>query len=215
METIELKAKTRTETGNGPARVLRREGRIPAVLYGRDTDPILISVSSHELELITKQGNLGRNILDVVIDDGKTSRKAMVKELQTHPVSHAFIHLDLYEIAMDRKIRVNVPITVTGKSKGVEMGGMLQIIRRELEVLCLPNAIPNDIVIDIADLEVGDAVHVEDIEIEGDVEIIHDVNFTILTVVTTKVEEEAEGEEEEGEEGEEVAEDGEEAEAAE
>ena len=200
MENIELKAKTRTTTGNGPARVLRREGRIPAVLYGPNTEPLLIHISSYELDMITKKGNLGRNILNVVIDDEKTTRKAMVKEFQTHPVSHAFLHLDLYEVAMDRKIRVNVPVTVTGKAKGVEMGGMLQIIRRELEVLCLPDAIPNEITIDISDLDIGDVVHVEDIEIAGDVEIVHDVNFTVLTVVTTKAEEAEEEAEEEGEE---------------
>ena len=99
---------------------------------------------------------------------------------------------------MDRKIRVRVPVTTRGKSNGVEMGGMLQIIRRELEVLCLPDDIPEVIEIDITELDMGESVHVEDIPLEGDVEIPHEVNFTVLTILSgRKVEEvvDEEGEE--------------------
>jgi large subunit ribosomal protein L25 len=210
LEKIQLKAKTRTTKGNGPARAIRREGRVPAVLYGPNTEPMMLSVDMHDLEMVLKQGNIGRAILDLDIDDGKSTKSAMVKELQTHPVSQAFLHMDLYEISMDRKIRVNVPVVTTGKSKGVELGGMLQLIRRELEVYCLPNEIPEAITIDITDLDMGDAIHVEDIQLGGDLEISHEVNFTVLTVVSPKVEaEEAEEEEEE------ALEEGAEAEAAE
>jgi large subunit ribosomal protein L25 len=213
LEKIQLKAKTRTTKGNGPARALRREGRMPAVLYGPKTAPMMLSIDMHDLELVLKQGNIGQAVLDLAIDDGQTTKPVMVKEFQTHPVSQAFLHMDLYEVDMNRKIRVNVPVVTTGKSKGVELGGMLQIIRRELEVFCLPNEIPEAITVDITDLDMGDSLHVEEIPVEGDVEIPHDVNFTVLTVVSPKVEEEEEGEEEEGlEEG---AEDEAEAEAEE
>ena len=206
MDTIELKAETRTNKGNGPARALRREGRLPAVLYGPNTEPCLLSISVYDLEMVLKKGSIGRAILDLVID-GQPAKATMVKELQLHPVSREFLHLDLYEIDMKRKIRVNVPVSTTGKSKGVEMGGMLQLIRRELEVLCLPGAIPETIAIDITDLEIGDSVHVEDLQLPGDVEVPHEVNFTILTISSTKAEAAAEEEEEaeEGEEGEEEA----------
>jgi large subunit ribosomal protein L25 len=101
-----------------------------------------------------------------------------------------------------------VPVVTTGKSAGVEMGGMLQIIRRELEVFCLPDKIPENITIDITDLEIGDSLHVEELGLEEDIEIPADVNFTILTVLSpTAEEEEAVEEEEEALEGEEVAED--------
>jgi large subunit ribosomal protein L25 len=99
-----------------------------------------------------------------------------------------------------------VPVVTTGKSLGVEMGGMLQIIRRELEVLCLPNQVPENITIDVSDLEIGDSLHVEDLLLEEDVEVPADVNFTILTVLSPKAEEEEE--EVEGEEEEGVAEEG-------
>jgi large subunit ribosomal protein L25 len=114
---------------------------------------------------------------------------------------------------MDIKIKVKVPVEVTGKSKGVELGGVLNIVRRNLEVFCLPISIPEAIVIDITDLDVGDSVHVKEIPLEDGVEINADVNFTVLTVVAPKqevVEEPEEGEEiegEEGEEGEEASED--------
>jgi len=89
------------------------------------------------------------------LDGGETARSAMVRELQTHPVSRDFLHIDFFEIAMDRKIRVKVPVEITGKSKGVEEGGILQIVRREVEMLCLPLRVPESIEIDISDLKKG------------------------------------------------------------
>lgn len=212
MEQIELKASVRKDTGNGPARVLRREGRVPAVLYGRDTEPVLLSVSTDDFEEILKKGKVSQVLLNLVIQNGKTFEKSVIiKELQTHPVSKDFLHIDFYEIDMKRKIVVNVPVVTKGKSKGVELGGVLQIIRHELEVMCYPGDIPEEIVIDITELDMGDSVHVEEIPLEGDMEIQADVNYTVLTVLSPKVEEEVvEEEEEEIEEGEEGAAEGEE-----
>jgi large subunit ribosomal protein L25 len=126
--------------------------------------------------------------------------------LQQHPVSGNFLHADFYEIDMKEKIAVMVPIITVGKSKGVEMGGLLQVIRREIEVLCLPTEIPESFEIDITDLEIGDSVHVDEITTDETVEIPYDVNFTLLTVVSPKIEEEPEEEDEAeieaGEEGE-------------
>jgi large subunit ribosomal protein L25 len=210
LEKIKLTANVRTDTGNGPARVLRRDGKIPAVLYGPDTKPILLSIQTHDFELLLKDYNVSQMVLDLDVKNGKTIKKSvMVKELQTHPVSHNLLHVDFYEISMTRKIKVNVPIITTGKSAGEELGGVVQIIRRELEVLCLPGEIPESIKVDISELEIGDSLHVEDITVGGDIEIPAEVNFTVLTVTSPKVEveEEEEIEEEEGEEveGEEAA----------
>jgi large subunit ribosomal protein L25 len=199
LNNIELQAATRTSTGNGPARVLRREGRVPAILYGPADAPHMLSIDMFEFENIVKEGNVGRSIFNLVIDGGKESKAAMIKELQTHPVHHGLIHIDFYTVDMARKVRVNVPVVTTGKSVGVEMGGMLQIIRRDLEVLCLPDAIPQVITIDISKLEVGQSVHVEDIQLGEDVELPHEVNFTVLTILSQKKAEA--GEAEEGEEG--------------
>ena len=203
MENIDLKAQMRTTTGNGPARAMRRDGRVPAVLYGPKTEPNMISIGAYDLDTILKKGSIGRSIINLDIDGVKGIKAAMVKEMQTHPISQDILHIDFYEIDMNRKIKVNVPVVTTGKSVGVELGGMLQIVRRELEVFCLPNKIPQAITIDITDLEIGGSVHVNDLENEDDVEIPHDVNFTVLTILSPKKEEEEEVEEvEEGEEGE-------------
>jgi large subunit ribosomal protein L25 len=199
LERLELQTTVRTTTGNSPARSLRRSGHIPAVLYGPKTDSILLSVKTKDLEQVFKQGNVYQIILNLVIQNGKKITKAaMVKELQTHPVSGTFIHLDFYEIDMKRQIKVMVPVITKGQSVGVENGGLLNIVRRELELLCLPGDIPEAIEIDITDLDVGDSVHVEDIPLGENIEVSADVNFTVVTVLTPKVEEEV-VEEEEGE----------------
>jgi large subunit ribosomal protein L25 len=201
LEFLELKAKPRTTKGNSPARALRRDGALPAVIYGPGKTSLSLSVNVYDLEQALK-GAGGRQIfVDLAIEGGET-RKAMLKELQRHPVNGSFIHADFYEVALDRKMRVMIPVTTVGKCQGVEMGGMLQIIRRELEALCFPTDIPDEIEIDITELDMGESVHVEDITLEGDVELVHDVNFTVLTILAGREEEEEVEEGEEGEEGE-------------
>lgn len=191
METIALKAETRKSKGNSPARALRREGKVPAILYGPKTEPSMISLNAYDLELVMKKGGLGRTVFNLVVDEGTTSRPVMIKEMQRHPLNKAVLHVDLYEVSMDRKLRVRVPVIVTGKAVGVENGGVLQIIRRELEVYCLPNEIPDNVTIDVTSLDIGNAVHVEDISMPGNVEIPHETNFTVLTVSATRREAEA------------------------
>ncbi len=202
MELIELKTNIRTTVGNGPARRLRQTGQIPAVLYGPKTESVLLSVNKSDLDLVLKKGRSSQIILNLVIqNNGETyTRPAMIKELQVHPVSRRYLHIDFYEIDMDRKITVGVRVVTTGKSVGVERGGILQIIRRELEVECLPFEVPESIVIDITDLDMGDSVHVKDISLDGDVEFLGESNLTVVTILTPKLEEEPEAEEEAEEE---------------
>jgi large subunit ribosomal protein L25 len=213
LELIELKTNIRTTTGNGPARRLRQKGQIPAVLYGPGTESVLLSVNISDIDRILKKGRIAQALLNLVIlNNEETSTKTvMVKELQHHPVSRNFLHIDFYEVAMDRKIMVNIPVTTIGKAKGVENGGILQIIRRELEVQCFPLDVPESIEIDITDLDVGDSIHVGDISRQSGIEFLGEENFTVVTVVTPKIEEEEEVTEEEEAEGEAaIAEEGEE-----
>ena len=215
MEQIDLKAQVRKMTGKGPARTLRREGRIPAVLYGPKTDSMMLSIDFKEFEQIVKKVNVGSVLLNLQIQNGETlARPAMIKELQTNPVSGAFVHVDFYEIDMLSKINVNVPVVTRGKSEGIEEGGLLQIVRREIELFCLPTAIPESIEVDISDLKIGDSIHMREIALPDDVELPEDIDFTVITVLAPKIEEEEVVEEEELEEGEEAAEaEGEEGEA--
>lgn len=199
MEILNLKANLREAVGKGPSRVLRQDGKVPAILYGPKTDPVKLTVDQLDLEPIFKSGSVAQKLLKLQIEGVDGIRNVMIKETQKQPVSRKLLHIDLYEVSMDQKIKVMVPVVVTGKCVGVEMGGMLQIIRRELEVFCLPDRIPGNITIDVTDLDIGDSFHVQDLPLEEDVEIAADVNFTILTILSTKAEE-GRGEEE-GEEG--------------
>jgi large subunit ribosomal protein L25 len=210
LEQFDIHVKVRKTRGNSPARELRRGGQIPAVLYGRSSDPVMLSINVKDLEQILKKGNIGSIIFNLVIQNGqKLTKPAMIKELQSHPVSGNFLHVDFYEIDMQRKINVMIPIVVKGKAKGVEEGGILQLVRREIEVLCLPGDIPQAIELDITDLDIGDGIHVEDIKLGDSVEIPAETNFTVVTVVSPKMEapeaaeELEEGEAEEPGEGEE------------
>jgi large subunit ribosomal protein L25 len=203
LELIELKTNIRATVGNGPARRLRQAGQIPAVLYGPKTESVLLSVNKSDLDLALKKGRSGQIILNLVVqDNGETyTRPAMIKELQLHPVSRNYLHIDFYEINLDRKITLGIPIVTVGSSVGVERGGILQIIRRELEVECLPFEVPESIEIDITDLDMGDSIHVKDISMDGEVELLGESNLTVLTVLSPKLEEEPEEEEELEEEG--------------
>lgn len=216
MKQLELTATLRSATGNGPARQLRMQGKMPAVLYGPETESILLAIDIKELETCLKDGSVAQSIFNLTVEGSKKKASAvMIREMQRHPVNGNFLHADFYEIDMKNKIRVMVPVTTVGKSAGVELGGVLQIVRREIEVLCLPTNIPENFEIDITELDMGDSVHVEELPLSDDIELPADVNYTVLTVMAPKIEEEPEEEEldeEEGEEGaeEEGAEEGEE-----
>lgn len=213
MEAIALNADLRSGTGKGPARVLRRDGRVPAILYGKGKAPQMLSVSAKELDMALKGSTSGQPLFNLTItgESGK-KRAVMIRELQTHPVSGNLLHADFYEFEADRKMNVAIPVVITGTPKGVEEGGLLQIIRREVEVLCRPTDIPESFEIDVTELTIGDSIHVEEIPMAPEVEVASDVNYTVVTVTAPKMEEpeEEEGEEEaelEGEEGAEGEED--------
>jgi large subunit ribosomal protein L25 len=190
LELLEITANTRTSAGNGPSRVLRREGNIPAVLYGPESQSIHLSIASVDLEHALKKASSNQIIFNMAIQNGHIeNRTAMIKEIQIHPISRNFLHVDFYEISKDRKITVNVPVVVKGKAKGIEDGGMLQIIEREIEVLCLPFEVPESISIDITELGIGDSIHVKDIKAAENIELAGDKNDTILTILSTKSEE--------------------------
>ncbi len=198
MELIELNAKSREANGKGAARALRRQNAIPAVIYGANTDSATLSIDTSEFDKIIRvNGTTGLFFsLKVDGDDGK-ERIAMLKELQMDTFGLNYVHIDLLEIGMDTKVTVSVPVDAVGTSAGVKEGGLLQIIRRELDVVCKPADTPDSIQIDITDLNVGDAVHVEDIDLGDAVEIPHEVNFTVITIVAPTLEEEEVSDEEE------------------
>jgi len=188
---------------------------IPAVFYGPEVEPVHLSLNYRDLEKLIKTGAGENVIIDLAIETGEStlSHRAMLKEIQLDPVKQTILHVDLYEISMDKKIEVEVPITLTGTAKGVsDEGGILQQVSRTLEISCLPDNIPDSFELDVTDLNIGDSLHVSDLNIPQGIEVLVEGELTIATVVPpTKVEEiepEVPEEEEEREEveAEEVAE---------
>lgn len=203
METVALKAHLRDERGKNAARSLRRTGHIPAVLYGRTTPSTPISVERRAFDAILREGT-GNIFIDLNIEEeaGAKPHTVMIKDMEIHPTYRDVLHADFYELDMSRKIRVDVPVVAEGTPVGVEDGGILQIIRRELEVWCLPNKIPEEIVIDVSHLGIGDSIHIEEVPADEGVEYPHEVDFTVIAVASPameSVEEEAMEGEEEGE----------------
>ena len=209
MTAVALAAQSRTETGKGVARSLRRQALTPAVFYGPEIDPIPLSLQAGDLEKLIHTG-AGENILiDLNIEDGKStqSHRAMIKEIQTDPVKRNILHVDLYAVSMDKKISVEVPITLTGTAVGVSEGGILQQTTRTLEVSCLPDRIPESFELEVTDLAIGDSLHVSDLEISEGIDVLVEEQLTIASVVPPTAVEEIEPEVlEEEEEGEEVEE---------
>ena len=211
MEIFDLKVTPRHTFGKGSARTLRREGLVPAVLYGPKRDTLPLAVSPLDLDRIYKTSGTEQIILNLIIENGGSRNvTAMVKEIQSAPVTRQYLHVDFYEISLDEEIVVSIAVEVTGKSKGVERGGFLQMVRHELEVACLPTDMPDHIQVDVTELDIGDAIHVGDLAVMDKVKVLADPGLTVLTVVAPTIEEE-ELPEEEIEEAEEI--EGEEAEA--
>lgn len=202
MELLELTANVRKSTGKGISKALRRQGLIPGVLYGPKSEPIPISVDTLDIEKLFKHSGSNQAPLNLTIKNGESIKKtAMIKDLQIHPVSRRFLHIDLYEVAMDKKIQVRVPVVLTGMAKGTEAGGTLQLIRRELDVLCFPLDIPEFITIDVSEMQIGDSIHVEEITVSENIEVLADTNFTVVTVSGAMADEHGEAREAEEEGG--------------
>jgi large subunit ribosomal protein L25 len=193
MAHVALTAQSRKGTGQGAARTLRRQALIPAVFYGPEVEPVHLSLNYRDLEKLIKTGAGENVIIDLAIETGEStlSHRAMLKEIQLDPVKQTILHVDLYEISMDKKIEVEVPITLTGTAKGVsDEGGILQQVSRTLEISCLPDNIPDAFELDVTDLNIGDSLHVSDLKIPQDIEVLVEGELTIATVVPpTKVEE--------------------------
>ncbi len=214
MELINLKAEIRKGKGKGYARFLRKNGSVPGILYGPKTEPVMLSLSANDLtNMVRKYGSTGL-FINLDLDEG--NRTVMLKDFQMDTFNLNCLHVDFQEIDLDKKIVVSVPVEITGESESIKMGGVLQTIRREIDVLCRPADVPENVVIDISTLDIGDSVHIEDISMGDEIELPHDVNYTILNIAhpTAAAEEEVEEEEELEAETEETAETAETAESA-
>lgn len=196
-----LNVEPRVRIGKGGSRKVRREGLVPAVVYGKGMESLNLRIDPKALQQAIAT-EAGWNTLITLKGDGPFDGKVVIlKDMQFDPIKREMQHVDFLAINLKEKIAVLVPVHVSGRSKGEREGGTLQMVRHELEVLCLPTNIPTMIEVDVTEMIIGDVVHIEDIALPEGVEAPHDVNFTVLTVMGRKpeeVEEAEEGEEEEG-----------------
>ena len=189
MEATELKACIRNTSGKGPARRFRKEGLIPAVFYGRGEEAIHLSVNAAELLKIirAKKENV---FIKLRIDGEKNLEKlSLIKELQIEPVSRRFYHADFYEVRMDHRLTLDVPLHFAGIPAGVVNGGELQHLKRELKISCLPSVLPDFIEIDVSGLEIGDSIKVKDIRVPEGIAVLDpgDVGVAMVAIVKVSV----------------------------
>jgi large subunit ribosomal protein L25 len=185
-----LSAETRSETGKGPNRRLRVSGKIPAVIYGKSRDAQSVTLDPKALETLLHKSGAGLNTLIDLSVSGRTDT-VLVKELQRHPVHGSYVHVDFFKVDLTQKITVSVPIHFIGKARGVEFGGILDHPLRELEVECLPRAIPEFVEVDVSALEVGQAIHVSEVRLPEGVEVKTDPTLPVASVVLPAAEVEA------------------------
>ena len=206
MEKILLKAEIREDLGKIGAKHLRKSGIIPAVIYKDGSQGVNVQVDGNDLwhVLHTEAGENVIITVDITGGKGHPSKTVIVKEIQSDPINEKFIHVDLQEISLKEKLKVKVPVAVKGEAVGVrEDEGVLGQIMWELEVECLPTAIPENISVSVDQMRIGDAVHVKDITAPEGVELLDDPEQVIVTVNPPHEEEEEEVAEEGAEEGEE------------
>jgi large subunit ribosomal protein L25 len=189
MEEIALTVESRDGRGKGPARRLRRSGKIPGVFYGPKSAalPLMVDVK----EFTTHVANLeGSHLIRFQSATADLQQKvALLREMQTHPVSGAILHLDFYEVDLTQRLQVTVPLHFVGKPVGVAEGGILQPILRDIQVECLPTDIPQFIEVDVSALAIHDAIHLVDLQMPPNVTAVFETNDAVVSVLPPTVEE--------------------------
>jgi large subunit ribosomal protein L25 len=183
-EQLTLSAETRDRAGKGASRAMRREGRVPAVVYGNKEEPLAIHVEEKALAKMLSTGHFMNSV--VMIDAGGARHRTLPKDVQFHPVTDRPMHVDFLRISEHSKVHVNVPIRFVNEegSRGLKRGGVLNAVRHDLELVCDAAEIPDEIEVDLAGLDIGDSLHISAVTLpKGTESAITDRDFTIATIV--------------------------------
>jgi large subunit ribosomal protein L25 len=183
-EALTLPAETRERAGKGASRALRREGRVPAVVYGGNEEPLSIHVEEKELRRQLGTGHFFNSVVEVEVGGNKL--RTLPKDVAFHPVTERPLHVDFLRVSKNAKVHVNVPVVFANEeaSPGLKKGGVLNIVKHELDLVCEADKIPDDIIIDVTGLEIGDSIHISHVKLPKGVESgITDRDFTIATIV--------------------------------
>lgn len=188
-ESITVSAAERNERGKNAARRLRVQGRIPGVVYGRGKKAVAVSLDPKMLWNILHSGS-GHNTI-FSLDLGGKAQSVMIKEYQLDPIKGSILHADLLTIAMDQKMKFEVPIEIDGEPRGVKLdGGILDVVVREVQVECLPGDVPDHILVDVRELGIHDTVRVKELIVDTDkIRILSDPELTLVTVAAPRAEE--------------------------
>lgn len=183
-DTLTLPAETRERGGKGASRALRREGRVPAVVYGGNEEPLSIHVEEKELRRQLGTGHFFNSVVEVEVGGKKV--RTLPKDVAFHPVTDRPLHADFLRVAKNAKVHVKVPVVFANEdaSPGLKKGGVLNIVHHELDLVVEADKIPDDIVIDVTGLDVGDSIHIGSIKLPaGAVDGSHEADLTIATIV--------------------------------
>ncbi|CAH0350469.1 MULTISPECIES: 50S ribosomal protein L25/general stress protein Ctc [unclassified Sphingobium] len=205
-DQLTLSAEARDRAGKGASRALRREGRVPAVIYGMNEEPVLVHVEEKALNKLLGTGHFMNSVI-MVEANGKKVR-TLPKDVAFHPVSDRPLHVDFLRVSEHAEVHVNVPVRFENEeaAPGLKRGGVLNVVRHELELIVDASDIPDDIVVDLTGFEVGDSIHISAVKLpKGAKSAIDDRDFTIATIVAPSALKSSDGEAAEGEEGEAAA----------
>ena len=192
MKEVILDVNERQEKGTRVSRRLRSAGTIPAILYGAKQTPISLGIPAKDFNRVI-HGGAGENVvLSLKFSAGKNEGKtAIIKEIQRDPVSRKVVHIDLLAISLKDKIKVNVPIMVSGLAPGIKEGGILEYVQREIEVECLPMQIPENIMVDVSNLNINESIHVRELKLADDnIKILTPADRMLVSIVSPTVLEE-------------------------
>ena len=181
-DVLTLEAQTRDRAGKGASRAVRREGRVPAVIYGNKESAVSIHVEEKLLVRMLNTGHFMNSVVEIELDGKK--HRTLPRDVQFHPVTDRPIHVDFLRVAANALITVNVPVRFENEaaSPGLKRGGVLNVVRHEVEVKVPANAIPDDIVVDVTGFDVGDSIHISSVKLPKNVTPVIDRDFTIATI---------------------------------
>mgnify|MGYP001428501276 CR=1 FL=1 len=179
-----IEARTRTITGKGAAKRLRREGRLPAVMYDNTGKAVLLDLNAKDFAKL--YGTITESTLIDVKIDGSKDAIAFVKDAQYNIITDTVTHVDFYEVEAGKKIRTKIPVRLTGSPEGVRTGGILEAGTEELDVECLPKNLPPRVVVDVSDLQLNHSIHVKDVVVPEGVKVLTDPHLTIATLKYAK-----------------------------
>jgi large subunit ribosomal protein L25 len=189
MDQLSLAARVRTDVGKGAARRLRRSDQVPAIFYGPNAQPVMLAVKVLDLKTLLKSASSENVIFQLQIESGQgtENKTVMLKELQSDPIKPVYYHADFYEVSMDKELTLNVPVHLVGTPVGAAKGGILQHVTRELSVSCLPGNLVEFLEVDVAALDIGNAVHVKDMVLPPGMKTAEDGDTTIAVVTAPHV----------------------------